>query len=77
MNLILKKKFETLIKKNFITSDRYLSLSPKNSGKFLEKKASYKILENIHFRFKSPNDKSKLQKYVKSFNLFLSINKFY
>ena len=72
-----EKEIRNINKKNFITSDRYLSLSPKNSGKFLEKKTSYKILENIHFRFKSPNDKSKLQKYVKSFNLFLSINKFY
>ena len=75
--LNFENELRNIKKKNFITSDIYLSLNNNNNSKFLEKKTSYKILENINFNFKSPNDKSKLQKYVKTFNLFSAINKFY
>ena len=82
--LFLKLKdlnFETEIRnisrKNFITPDKYLLNNSIDKSNFVEKKTSYKILENIKFNFKSFIDKSKLQKYAKNFNSFYTINKLY
>ena len=75
--LNFENEIRNTTKKNFITSDTYLSLNSNNNSKFLEKKISFKILENINFKFKSSNDKSKLQKFTKNFNLFSAVNKFY
>ena len=75
--LNFENEIRNTTKKNFITPDIYLSLNSNDNSKFLEKKTSYKILENINFRFKSSNDKSKLQKFTKNFNLFSTVNKFY
>lgn len=73
--------FETEIRnttrKNFITPDKYLLINTNNNGNFLEKKTTYKILENIKFKFKNPIDKSKLQKYAQNFKSFYAVNKFY
>ena len=75
-DLNFEKELRNTTKNNFITPDRYLTINNNEEAKFLEKKTTYKILENITFRFKSPNDKSKLQKYTKDFNSFLAVNKF-
>ncbi len=75
--LNFENEIRNTTKKNFITSDTYLSLNSNNNSKFLEKKISFKILENINFKFKSSNDKSKLQKFTKNFNFFSAVNKFY
>ena len=75
-DLNFEKELRNITKKNFITPDRYLTINNNEEAKFLEKKTTYKILENITFRFKSPNEKSKLQKYTKDFNSFFAVNKF-
>lgn len=75
-DLNFEKELRNTTKNNFITPDRYLTINNNEEAKFLEKKTTYKILENIKFRFKSPNDKSKLQKYAKDFNSFFAVNKF-
>ena len=75
-DLNFEKELRNTTKKNFITPDRYLTINNNEEAKFLEKKTTYKILENITFRFKSPNDKSKLQKYAKDFNSLFAVNKF-
>lgn len=78
---IKELNFENEVKntnrKNFITIDKYIDRNPKEKGKFLEKKITYKILDNIRFRIKSPIDRSKLLKFTKNFNSLFSINKFY
>ena len=75
-DLNFEKELRNITKKNFITPDRYLTINNNEEAKFLEKKTTYKILENITFRFKSPNDKSKLQKYTRDFNSLFAVNKF-
>ena len=72
--LNFEKEVRNITKNNFITSDKYLTINKEDKTIFLEKKTTYKILENIKFRFKSPTDKSKLQKYVENFKSLYTIN---
>ena len=76
-DLNFENEIKNTTKKNFITPDKYLTISANKEAKFLEKKTTFKILENIKFRFRSPLDKSKLLPYTKNFNSFFTVNKFF
>lgn len=58
---------EKQIKRNFLTPDI----------KFIEKKSSFKVLENIRFKFgfKNPIEKAIAHKYLKDFHTINNINK--
>lgn len=76
-DLNFEAEMKNTTRKNFITPDKYLFINSNDKANFLEKKTTYKILENIKFKFNSPIDKSKLQKFITNFNSFYSVNKFY
>ena len=76
-DLNFETEIRNISRKHFITPDKYLFINSNDKSNFVEKKTTYKILENIKFNFKSFIDKSKLQKYSKNFNSFYTINKLY
>ena len=62
---------------NFITPEKFLAINPRSDANFLEKKTTYRILDKIKFKIKTPEEKSKLKNFIQNFNSVLTINKFY